>query len=110
MVSTGNPILTLSRQSLGSSDPQVVLSPIASSLPVSQDLVPLPSSSLGEHLPTSNHTFRRTKKKGGRYRKRNPKSPTSGYHASHHPHSASTNNSGGKVPISNHHDGYHAGT
>ena len=57
MVATVNTVLTLSRQSLGSSDPRVVLSPIASSLPVSQDPIPLPSSSLGEHLSTSNHKF-----------------------------------------------------
>ena len=106
MVSMVNTISTLSQQSLGSSDPWVVLSPIASSLLVSQDPIPLPSSSLGEHIPTSNHTFRRTKKKGGRRRKRMPnkKDPTSRNHVGHHLSSSSSNNYGGKVPISSHHD------
>ena len=52
--------------SYGSYDPYIVPSPIASSLPVSQDL---PSSSLGEHIATSNHKIWRTKRKGGRCRK-----------------------------------------
>jgi hypothetical protein len=55
-VATVNTISTLSQQSLGSYAPWVVPSPIASSLPVSQDHIPLPSSSLGEHHATSNHT------------------------------------------------------
>ena len=74
MVTMVNTILTLSQKSLGSSDPRVVHSPNASLLPVSQDPIPLPSSSLGEHLLTSNHTFQRTQEKGGRQRKREPKS------------------------------------
>ena len=95
-----------------------MLSPIASSLPIYQDPIPLPSSSLGEHLLTSNHTFQRTKKKGGRCRKRkiNKKDPASRYHVGHHPPSASANRARGNVPISSHHDvkklanDYHAGT
>ena len=55
------PSTILSLQSLGSSTPWVVLSLIASSLPASQDHVPLPSSSIGETLSTSNHTYWRSK-------------------------------------------------
>lgn len=55
---------TLSLQSLGSSAPRVMLSRIVSSLPASQDLVPLPSSSNGETLMPSNHTYQRTKCRG----------------------------------------------
>ena len=84
-----------------------MLSPIASSLIVSQDPIPLPSSSLGEHLPTSNLTFWRTKRKEGRCRKRKPnkKALASGYHAGHHLPLASANHARGKAPISSHHDG-----
>ena len=60
---------TLSLQSLGSSAPWVVLSLVVSSLPQSHDPVLLPSSSNGETLTTSNHTYRRTKRRGGRRRK-----------------------------------------
>ena len=60
---------TLSLQSLGSSAPRVVLSLTTSSLPASQDPIPLPSSLVGETLPTSNHTYQRSKQKGGRCRK-----------------------------------------
>ena len=95
-----------------------MLSPTTSSLLVSQHLIPLPSSLLGEHLSTSNHTFRRIERKGGRRRKRKPnkKAPASGYHVGHHPPSSSANHDREKVPISSHHDGkkltnvYHAGT
>ena len=69
MVTMVNTISNLSRQSLGSSDPQVVASPIASSLPISQDPIPLPYSSRGEHLANSNHTIQSTKRKWGRHRK-----------------------------------------
>ena len=97
---------TLSLQSLGSSAPRVVLSLVVSSLPASQDPVPLPSSSNGETLPTSNHTYRRSKRRGGRRRKCKPhqKAPGSGNHASHHLPSSSTNHTGGRIPMSNHHD------
>ena len=61
--------MTLSLKSLGSSAPRVVLSPTALLVPTSQDPIPLPSSSIGETLPTSNHTYRRSKQKGGRRRK-----------------------------------------
>ena len=97
---------TLFIQSLGSSAPRVVLSPTPSSLPTSQDPIPLPSSSIGETLPTSNRTYRRSKQKGGRCRKRKPnqKAPASGHHAGHHLPSSSTNHARGRIPISNHHD------
>lgn len=129
-VSMVNTISTLSRKYLGSYSPRVVLSPISSSLRISQDIIPLPSSIAGEHFATSNHKIQRTKRKGGRNRKRkiNKKAPTSRYHAGHHPPSAfanhargkvpsnSVNHVGGKVPISSHRDGnklnniYHVGT
>ena len=82
-------------------------SPIAYSLPVSQDIIPLPSSSLGEHLLTNNHTFQRTKRKGDIHRKQKPntKAPASGNHTGHHLLSSSANHAGGKVPISSHQDG-----
>ena len=51
------PSKTLSLQSLGSLAPWVMLSLTASSLLASQDPVPLPSSSNGETLPMSNHTY-----------------------------------------------------
>ena len=57
-----------SQQSLGLSNPRVVPSPIASSLLVCPNLIPLLSSSLGEHLLISNHTFWRPREKGGRHR------------------------------------------
>ena len=106
MVSMVNTISTLSRKSLGSSDPQVVPSPIAYFLLVSKDPIPLPSSSLGEHLPTSNHTFQRTTTKGDKHRKRKPhkKSPSSGNHAGHHLLLSFANHDGVKVPISSHPD------
>ena len=129
-VSTVNTISTLSQKYLGSYDPRVVPSLITSSLPVSQDPIPLTSSSPGEHLTTSNHKIWRTKRKGGGRRKRNlnKKDPTSrhhvghhppsasGHHLGHHPPSNSINHVGGKVPTSSHHDGkklangYHAET
>jgi hypothetical protein len=107
MVAMVNTVSSLSQKYLGSSDPQVVLSPIDSLLPISQDPIPFPSSSIGEHLPTSNHRFQRTKKKGGMRRKQKPnkKAPSSRYHAGHHVPLASTNHAGGKVPISSHCDG-----
>lgn len=107
MVSTINTIPSLSRQSLGSNDPWVVPSPTSSSLPVSQDLTPLHSSSIAEHIPTTNHTFLRKKKKWGRHRKRKPnkKAPASRYHVGHHLPSTSGNHDGGNVPISIHCDG-----
>jgi hypothetical protein len=49
--------MTLSLQSLGSSAPWVVLSQVVSSLPQSHDPILLPSSSNGETLMTSNHTY-----------------------------------------------------
>ena len=93
-------------------------SPIASSLPISQDPIPLPSSSPSEPLATSNHKIQRTKRKGGRHRKQKPtkKAPASTYHDGHHPPLVSANHAGGKVLISSHHDGkkltigYHART
>ena len=77
---------TLSLQSLGSSAPWVVLSQVVSSLPQSHDPILLPSSSNGETLTTSNHTYQRTKGRGGRRRKRKQhhKAPASGHHAGHH--------------------------
>ena len=53
----------------GSYDPRIVPSPISPSLLVSQGHIPLPSSSPGEPITTSNHKFQRTKRKGGRHRK-----------------------------------------
>ena len=52
-VSMFNSISIFSQQSLGSFSPWVVPSPIDSLLPISQDLIPLPSSSSSEHLVTS---------------------------------------------------------
>ena len=71
----------------GSYNPRIVPSPISSSLPISQDPIPLPSFSPGEHPATSNHKIRTTKRKGGRRRKRKPtkKALTSRHHASNHP-------------------------
>lgn len=98
--------------SLGSYDPRIVSSPIASSLLVSQDPIPLPSSSLGECLTTSNHKIRRTKRKGGNPRKLKPNKI--GLASRNHPSSTSSNHVGGKIPTSSHHDGkkldngYHA--
>ena len=93
--------------SIGSYDHRIVPSRIASSLPLSQDHIPLPSSSPSEHLVTNNHKIWRTKKKGGRYRKRKPttKALTSGCHAGHQPPSTPTNHAGGKALTSSHHDG-----
>ena len=97
---------TLSLQSLGSSAPWVVLSQVVSSLPRSHDPVLLPSSLNGEILTTSNHTDQRTKHRGGRRRKRKQhrKVPASGHHAGHHFPSSSTNHTGGRIPMSDHHD------
>ena len=107
MVTIVNTISTLSRQSLGSSNPRVVPSQLASLFLVSQAPIPLPSSSPGEPLATNTHTFQSTKRKGGRHRKQNPnkKATAFGYHASHHPLSASANHVGGKLPIFSHRDG-----
>ena len=55
---------TLSLQSLGSLAPRVILSRVVSSLPQSHDPILLPSSSNGETLTTSNHTYWRTKRGG----------------------------------------------
>ena len=98
--------MTLSLQSLGSSAPWVVLSLTASSLLASPNHVPLPSSLNGETLSTSNHTYRRPKRKGGRHRKRKPhqKAPASGHHVGHHLPSSSTNHTGGRIPMSDHHN------
>ena len=63
-VATVNTISTFLPQSHESIDPWIVPSPIASSLPISQDPIPLSSSSLGEHLATSHHKIQRTKSKG----------------------------------------------
>lgn len=116
---TINTISTLSQQSPGSYDHGVVLSSfeISSLLPVSQDPIPLPSFSFGEHLMTSTHTLQRTKRKGGMRRKLkiNKKSPVSKHHTGHPP-LASANHAGGKVTTSSHHvgkkptNGYHART
>ena len=97
---------TLSLQSLGSLAPRVVLSRTVSSLPTSQDPVPLPSSSNGETLMPSRHTYRRSKRRGGRHRKRKPhqKAPASRHHVGHHLPSSSTNHTGGRIPMSDHHD------
>ena len=101
------PSTTLSLKSLGSSSPQVVLSQTASSLPASQDPIPLPSSSIGEHLLASKNTYRRPKRKGDRRKKRNPynQAPTSRHHASHHLPLFSTNHIGGRIPMFDHYDG-----
>ena len=95
---------TLSLQSLGSSAPWVVLSQVVSSLPQSHDPVLRASSLNGEIL--SNHPDQRTKRRGGRCRKRKQhrKAPASGHHAGHHLPSSSTNHTGGRIPISDHHD------
>ena len=97
---------TLSLQSLGSSAPWVVLSQVVSSLPQSHDPLLLPSSSNGETLTTSHHTYQRSKGRGGRRRKRkqHQKAPASGHHAGHHLPSSSTNHTGGRIPMSDHHD------
>ena len=115
-VSMVNTISTLLQKSLDSYDPRIVSISIAFSLPISQDPIPLPSSSLSEHIMTSSHKIRRTKRKGGRHWKQKPnkKAPASGHNVGHHPPLASTNHVGGKVPTSSHHDGkkldngYHA--
>ena len=98
--------MTLSLQSLGSSAPRFVLSRVVSSLPQSHDPVLLPSSLNGEPLTTSNHTYRRTKRRGARCRKRkqHQKAPASGHHAGHHLPSSSTNHTRGRIPMSDHHD------
>ena len=59
-VSIVNSISTLSQQSLGSFSQGAVLGPISSFLPISQDPIPLPSSSSSEHLETSNQRIQRT--------------------------------------------------
>jgi hypothetical protein len=91
----------------GSYDPRRVPSPLASSLPVPQDPIPLPSSLPGDPLATSNHKMQRTKRKGGRCRKRKPtqKALASMHHVGHHPPSATANHVGGKAPTSSHYDG-----
>ena len=104
--------------SSGSYDPMIEPSLVSSSLPVSQDLIPLPSASPSEHLTTSNHKIWWTKRKGGRHRKRKPtkKAPTSRYHVGHHPPSTSDNHARGEVLTSTNHmgerlaQGYHVGT
>jgi hypothetical protein len=53
----------------GPDDPRRVPSLLAFSLPIPQDPIPLPSSSPGEHLMTTNHKIRRIPRKRGRYRK-----------------------------------------
>ena len=97
---------TLPLQSLGSSAPWVVLSQVVSSLPQSHDPILLPSSSNGETHTTSHHTYRRTKRRGGRRmkRKQHQKAQASGHHAGHHLPSSSTNHTGGRIPMSDHHD------
>ena len=99
--------------------PRRVPSLLSFLFPVPQDPIPLLSSSLGKYLMTSNHKIRRTKRKGGRCKKRMPpqKSLAFGHHIGHHPPSASTNHArgkapsafvdhvGGKAPNSNHYDG-----
>ena len=97
---------TLSLQSLGSSAPRVMLSQVVSSLPRSHNPVLLPSSLNGEILTTSNHTDQRTKRRGGRRRKRKQhrKVLAFGHHASHHFPSSSTNHTGGRIPMSDHHN------
>ena len=94
--------------SLGGSDsPWRVHSPLASSLPVPQDPIPLPSSSPSEPPATSNHKIRRTKRKEGWYKMKKPtqKAPACGHHVGHHPPLASANHVGGKTPTSSHYDG-----
>lgn len=91
----------------GSYDPRRVPSILSSSLPVPQDPIPLPSSSPGEPLATSNHKIWRTKRKRGRCKKRKPtqKAPSFVHHAGHHPPLASANHVGGKAPTTSHYDG-----
>ena len=104
--------------SSGSYDPTIEPSLVSSSLPVSQDPIPLPSASPSEHLTTSNHKIWWIKRKGGMHKKRKPtkKDPTSRYHVGHHPPSTSDNHARAEVLTSTNHmgerlaQGYHVGT
>ena len=107
-VATINNISTLSQWSPSSDDPGLMPSPskISSSLHVSQDPIPPPSSLSDEHLTTHTNKLQRNKRKGGRHKKwkTTKKSPTSGHHTGHPPLS-STDHVGGKVPTYGHHVG-----
>ena len=91
----------------GSYDPRRVPSPLSYSLPVPQDPTLVPFSSPSEPLATSNHKIWRTKRTGGKCRKRKPtqKAPNSMHHVGHHPLSTSANHDGDKAPTSSHYDG-----
>lgn len=108
LISTINTISTLSQQSPVSYDSRVVPShfEITSSFHVSMDPIPFLSSSYGEYLTASTHMLQRTKRKGGRHRKRktNNEAPAYGHHTGHLP-LASIDHARGEVPTSSHHFG-----